>query len=103
MVNSQECFGDSLEIHNPVLRCARIIIFTSRLVAAEHHIGSVDISDRGSVKILQSLIVHSSSKCLDGGVNTAERQILVEDISTLFIELASGTVALDARLDPLCK
>lgn len=103
VVNSQECFGDSFEIHHPLLRCTRIIVFTSCLVAAEHHISGVNISDRGSVKILQCLVVHSSSECLDGGVNTAERQVFVEDIGTLFIELASGTVALNAGLDPLCK
>lgn len=102
-VNSQECFGDSLKIYHPVLRRARIVEFTACLVAAEHDIGRVDISDRGAIKIFQCLVVHSSSERLDCGVDTAERQVFVEDVGTLFIELASATVALDARLDPLCK
>ena len=103
VVNSQECFGDSLEIYHPVLRRARIVEFAACLVATEHDIGRVDISDRGTIKVLQCLVVHSSSERLDRGVDTSERQVFVENVGALFIELAPGTVALDARLNPLCK
>jgi hypothetical protein len=102
-VNSQECFGDALEIYHPVLWRARVVEFASRLVAAKHDIGGVDISDRGAIEIFQCFIVHSSSECLDRGVDATERQVFVEYVRTLFIKLASGTVALNACLDPLCK
>lgn len=103
MMNSQECFGNPLEIYHPVLRRAGIVEFTACLVAAEHDIGGVDISNRRTIKILQCLVVHPPSECFDGGVDTSKRQVLVEYIGTLFIQLASGTVALDARLNSLCK
>jgi hypothetical protein len=91
----QETLGDALEINNPLVG-AVIVLVTHRISSNE--VGSLESSDFSSSRILDSLLIKTTSKGFRSRVNATEHEVLGQDVTTSLVKLTTTTVTLDASL-----
>lgn len=97
-IGLQESLDNAFEINNPAFWHQRIKVLGVS-VTSTNVIGGCDGSNFVGGRILNCVLVKSTSKHLSCGFDSSKNQELGEDQRAFTIKVASASIALDACLD----